>query len=115
MGEIKGKTAFNSSEIIKGKAKIVSDKEDIEKVHEGDIVITSNIGAEFIGYLKNSGALKKASALITDEGGITCHAAIISREMKKPCIVGAKNVLKMIKDGDDVEVDANHGQRLRPG
>ena len=53
--------------------------------------------------------MEKASAFITDEGGILCHASIISREMKKPCIIGTKIVTKVLKDGDLVEVDANRG------
>ena len=55
------------------------------------------------------GAMEKAAAFVTDEGGITCHAAIIAREMKKPCIIGTKNATKVLKDGDIVEVDANTG------
>jgi len=51
-------------------------------------------------------AMKKAVAIVTDEGGITCHAAIISRELHKPCIIGAKNATQVLKDGDMVEVDA---------
>ena len=54
-------------------------------------------------------AMKKSAAFITDEGGITCHAAIVAREMKKPCIVGTKVATKKLKDGDFVEVDADHG------
>jgi len=53
--------------------------------------------------------MKKAVAFVTDEGGITCHAAIISREMKKPCIIGTKIATRALKDGDLVEVDANKG------
>ena len=53
--------------------------------------------------------LKNASAIVTDEGGLTCHAAIISRELKIPCIVGTGNATKVLKDGDLVEVDANKG------
>ena len=54
-------------------------------------------------------AMKKASAIITDEGGIICHAAIASRELKKPCIIGTKIATKILKDGDLVEVDADNG------
>ena len=53
--------------------------------------------------------MKKAAAFITDEGGITCHAAILAREMKKPCIIGTKVATKALKDGDLVEVDADKG------
>jgi pyruvate,water dikinase len=48
-------------------------------------------------------------AIITDEGGLTCHAAIIARELKIPCVVGTKITTKFLKNGDNVEVDANNG------
>jgi pyruvate,water dikinase len=54
-------------------------------------------------------AMRKAVAIITDEGGITCHAAIVSRELGKPCIIGTKIATKALKDGDVVEVDADNG------
>lgn len=53
--------------------------------------------------------MKKAAAFVTDEGGIACHAAIVAREMRKPCIVSTKIATRALKDGDLVEVDANHG------
>ncbi len=54
-------------------------------------------------------AMNKAIGFITDEGGVTCHAAIIAREMKKPCIIGTKNATQILKDGDLVEVDTDNG------
>lgn len=54
-------------------------------------------------------AIRKAGAIITDEGGITCHAAIVSRELNIPCIIGTKIATKVLKDGDVVEVDAEKG------
>ena len=54
-------------------------------------------------------AIKKAAAIVTDEGGITSHAAIVSTEMHKPCIVGTKIATKVFKDRDFVEVDAEEG------
>ena len=53
--------------------------------------------------------IQKCSAMVIDEGGILSHATIISRELKKPCIVGTKIATKVFKDGDVVEVDANTG------
>ena len=53
--------------------------------------------------------MKKAAAFVTDTGGIISHAAIVSREMKKPCVVGAKIATKVLKDGMEVEVDAGKG------
>jgi len=55
-------------------------------------------------------AMRKAKAIITDEGGIICHAAIIARELDTPCIVGAKIATQVLHDGDIVEVDANLGK-----
>lgn len=59
-----------------------------------------------INYLP---VIKRAAAIVTDEGGITYHAAIISRELKKPCIIGTKIATQIIKNGDLVEVDADNG------
>jgi pyruvate,water dikinase len=53
--------------------------------------------------------MKKAAAIVTEDGGITCHAAIVARELQTPCIVGCKNVLSVLKDGDIVEVNADAG------
>ncbi|MBU3965123.1 hypothetical protein KKA96_01965, partial [Patescibacteria group bacterium] len=53
--------------------------------------------------------MKKAGAIITDDGGITCHAAIIARELGIPCIIGTKIATKVLKDGDLAEVDADKG------
>ena len=53
--------------------------------------------------------MKKALAVVTDEGGITCHAAIVSRELRIPCITGTKNATRILKDGDLIEVDADNG------
>ena len=53
--------------------------------------------------------MQRASGFITNEGGLTCHAAIISRELKKPCVIGTKIATQSLKDGDFVEVDANKG------
>ena len=50
-----------------------------------------------------------ATLTVTDDGGITCHAAIVSREMKRPCIIGTKIATQVLKDGDEVEVDADSG------
>ena len=71
--------------------------------NKGEVLVTSMTNPNML-FLAS-----KASAIITDEGGITCHAAIISRELKIPCIVGTRNATKMIKDGDKIEVDADSG------
>ncbi len=75
----------------------------IKNFKNGEILVTSMTTPDFVP------AMKKAVAIITDDGGITCHAAIISRELKIPCIIGTKIATKVLKDGDVVEVDADKG------
>lgn len=88
---------------IRGKVTIVHNDHELEKVSDGDILVTGMTTPDFLP------ALRKASAFVTDEGGITCHAAIVAREMKKPCIVGTKRATQLLKDGELVEVDAEKG------
>ena len=99
--EIKGQVAYRGK--INGRAIVVIRNEDFAKFKEGDVLVTSMTRPEFIPLMK------KASAFITDEGGITCHAAIVAREMKKPCIIGTKFATQILHDGDLVEVDADNG------
>jgi pyruvate,water dikinase len=70
---------------------------------KGDILVTSMTTPDYVP------AMEKALAFVTDEGGLSCHAAIVAREMKKPCIIGTKIATKVLKDNDLVEVDANKG------
>lgn len=86
-----------------GVVRLLKKNADVAKVKRGDIVVTN---MTTLNYLP---ALEKAVAFVTDEGGITCHAAIIAREMKKPCIIGTKIATKVLHDGDYIEVDANNG------
>lgn len=99
--EIKGSIAYPG--LVKGKAILIKNKEMFNKFKEGDIVITSMTNPDYLPILRN------ALAFVTDEGGITCHAAIAARELKKPCIIGTKIATKVLKDGDVIEVDANKG------
>ena len=88
---------------ITGRAKILNSYEDISNVNIGDIIISTMTLPNYIA------AMEKAKGFITDEGGITCHAAILSREFNVPCIVGTINATKVIKDNDLIELDANNG------
>ncbi len=76
---------------------------ELKKVNKGDVLIAETTGPEMMI------ACEKAGAIVTDEGGLTSHAAIVSRELGIPCIVGAKIATKVFKDGDMLEVDANKG------
>ncbi len=98
---IKGTIANKGIE--RGYVAIVKEVADMKKVKFNSIIVAIMTFPEYIP------AMKKAKAFITDEGGITCHAAIIAREFKKPCIIGTKIATKVLKDGDFVEVDADKG------
>lgn len=89
--------------VARGKVKVLMSAEEVHKIEEGDVLVSVMTRPDYVP------AMKKAVAFVTDEGGITCHAAIVAREMKKPCIIGTKIATKMLKDGDRVEVDANSG------
>lgn len=98
---IKGTIAMTGK--VTGRVKLVFEIPQLENVKQGDILVTSMTVPDFLP------AMKRAAAFVTDEGGITCHAAIVAREMKKPCIIGTKYATKILKDNDLVEVDANTG------
>lgn len=98
---IRGQVA--SQGYAKGTARIVMTEDEFELFREGEVLVTSMTRPEFVPLMR------KAAAIVTNEGGITCHAAIVSRELGKPCIIGTKNATKLIKNGDIVEVRANHG------
>ena len=87
----------------RGIARIVLDINKSDHFKRGDILVAGMTRPEYVPLMK------KAAAIVTDEGGITCHAAIVSRELGKPCIIGAKIATKVLKDGDLVEVDAEKG------
>tara|TARA_Y100000310_G_scaffold317337_1_gene370120 strand:- start:977 stop:2563 length:1587 start_codon:yes stop_codon:yes gene_type:complete len=99
--EIKGKVAFPGK--VKGKVALHLSWTDTRDIEEGDILVTGMTNPQMIPFLK------KAGGIVTDEGGITCHAAIISRELKKPCITGANTATQILKEGDLVELDATNG------
>ena len=99
--ELKGSPAFAG--LVKGKIMVLHNTKEIAKFTAGCVLVANQTTPEFVL------AMKKAVAIITDQGGITSHAAIISRELKIPCIVGVKNATKLLKDGDVVEVDAGKG------
>ncbi len=89
--------------VWRGMVKIVNAQDELEKVKQGDIIVTLMTKPSFLS------ALKRAGAIVASTGGITSHASIIARELKKPCIVGVKGAAALLKDGDMVEVDADKG------
>ncbi|RLG57978.1 MAG: phosphoenolpyruvate synthase [Candidatus Hydrothermarchaeota archaeon] len=86
-----------------GKVKIISSAEELDKIKEGDVLVTVMTNPDMVP------AMKRASAIVTDEGGMTCHAAIVSRELGIPCIVGTQNATKVLKDNMEVTVDGTRG------
>jgi phosphohistidine swiveling domain-containing protein len=95
--------------VTEGPVRIVNTKADLHKVRKGDILVSISTNPDLVP------AMKKASAIVTDVGGITSHAAIISREFQIPCIVGTRQATKVLKDGDMVHVDATQGIVVRVG
>ena len=99
--DIHGLTASTGK--VSGRVRVCKSLESIREFRKGEILVAPMTRPEYVP------AMKKAAAIVTDEGGITCHAAIVSRELGIPCIIGTKVATKVLKDGDTVEVNANHG------
>ncbi|MBW2965765.1 phosphoenolpyruvate synthase [Candidatus Woesearchaeota archaeon] len=98
---VKGETA--SPGVASGPVKIIHDISELDKIQKGDVMVTTMTTPDMVP------AMQKASAIVTDEGGMTCHAAIVSREMGIPCIVGTGKGTEVLKDGDVITVHATHG------
>lgn len=99
--ELRGMVACGGKAV--GRAKIVADVDDIGKVNHGDIIISPMTSPDLMP------AIRRCVAIVTNFGGITCHAAIVAREFNIPCIVGTNTATEVIRDDDLVEVDANSG------
>ncbi|MBT3298752.1 phosphoenolpyruvate synthase [archaeon] len=98
---LKGQTA--SKGLYFGKVKVVHEMSELNKVSTNDILVTNMTSPDMVP------AMKKAGAIITNEGGLTCHAAIISREMGIPCVVGTEIATEILQDGQEVTVNATKG------
>jgi len=101
MTEIRGLIACPGKVI--GEVVVINKKSEFSKMKPGKILVTTMTRPDFMPLMR------QAAAVVTDEGGITSHAAIISRELKIPCIIGTKVGTKVLHDGYQVEVNANHG------
>ena len=87
-----------------GKAKVVLNPEEASKVMgKGDILVTGMTNPDFVPFMKLAGAI------VTDKGGVTCHAAIVSRELGIPCVVGTRNATKLMATGKEYTVDSRSG------
>ena len=102
VNEIHGVTA-SRGDIVRGKIRIILRPRDVKEFRVGEILVSPETTPDFVL------AMKMAGAIITDIGGLTSHAAIVARELKKPCVIGTKIATQVLHDGDLVEVDANKG------
>ena len=93
--------------LVSGRTHVILDPSHIDEFKEGEILVTELTAPDWVP------AMKKAKAIVTDSGGMTCHASIVSRELGIPCIVGTKSrgeaATTTVPDGIDVTVDATHG------
>ena len=99
--ELTGQTAMIGK--VSGMVRLLKRKADISDLQEGEILVTAMTTPDYVP------AMRKSAAFVTDEGGVTCHAAIVAREFGKPCIIGTKIATRVLKTGDMVEVDADSG------
>ena len=90
-----------------GKVKIISDLKDLDKISKGDVMVTKMTNPDMVV------AMQKSAAIVTDEGGLTSHAAIVSREMGIPAVIGTQEGTKKLKDGEIVTVDGFWGKVYR--
>ncbi|MBU2519625.1 MAG: phosphoenolpyruvate synthase [Nanoarchaeota archaeon] len=90
--------------VVEGRVRIVAGMNDLNKIERGDILVATMTSPAMIP------AMKRAAAIITDEGGRTSHAATVSRELGIPCIVGTERATELLKDGDLITLDAVHGK-----
>ena len=90
-----------------GKCHVITDPKDINEFQEGEVLVTTMTSPDWVP------AMKKAIAIVTDAGGMTCHASIVSRELGIPCVVGTKSrsveATKELKSGQDITIDAQNG------
>lgn len=98
---LKGMVAMSGQ--ISGRVNVVLNVSQISKFKKGDILIAPFTNVNYLPIMR------QAKAIITETGGLTSHAAIVARELKKPCIIGVKNLISSVKDGQMISVDANHG------
>jgi phosphohistidine swiveling domain-containing protein len=87
----------------KGRVRVILRESEFHRFQEGEILVTAMTRPEYVPLMRT------AIAIVTDEGGLTSHAAIVSRELKKPCVIGTKSATQVFKDGDEVEVNAETG------
>lgn len=104
-GEVLAQGSSVGNKIGAGPANKVIDLKDISSFKEGDVLVTSMTDPDWVPIMK------KSSAIVTDKGGRTCHAAIVSRELGIPCVVGTSDATKKIKSGEKITVSCAEGDQ----
>jgi phosphohistidine swiveling domain-containing protein len=99
--EVKGQVAYAGK--ARGRVKIIHVPAEMAKMERGDILISQATSPDLVD------AMRKAAAIVTNTGGLICHAAITARELRIPCVVGTRKATEVFSDGDLVEVDAEKG------
>ncbi|MBN2202948.1 MAG: phosphoenolpyruvate synthase [Candidatus Aenigmarchaeota archaeon] len=94
--------------VATGVVKIITNLDEIDKIQKGDVLVTEMTSPDYVP------AMEKSVAIVTNSGGSTCHAAIVSRELGIPCIVGTKKATEVLKEGMRITVDASNG-KVYPG
>lgn len=89
--------------LVTGRVRLVEDLRDLKYCRKGDILVVTQTRPQYNMFIK------KVKAIVTNEGGFLCHASILAREFRIPCIVGTKNATRILEYGDLVEVDADKG------
>ena len=103
LGDVLVKGLGASPGMASGKVKIILDIDELDKVEDGDIMVTTMTTPDMVP------AMKRASGIVTDEGGVTCHASIISRELGIPCVVGTGEGTSVLNENDGVTIDGKKG------
>ncbi|RUO92460.1 phosphoenolpyruvate synthase [Corallococcus sp. AB018] len=89
--------------VASGRVRVLRDAREGSKLEAGEILVAPMTSPDWVP------TLRRAAAVVTDSGGMTCHAAIVSRELRKPCVVGTRSATKVLRDGEEVTVDGAAG------
>ena len=103
LGDVLVRGLGASPGMASGKVKIVLDIDELDKIKDGDIMVTTMTTPDMVP------AMRRASGIVTDEGGVTCHASIISRELGIPCVVGTGDATATLKENAGVTLDGKKG------
>ncbi len=106
-GEVLTKGLPASPGIGYGKVRIIHSADEIDKVKKGEVLVTEMTNPDMVP------AMQRASAIVTQEGGMTSHAAIVSRELGIPCVVGVQDIFEVVKDGMEITVNGYTGEIIK--